>query len=497
VLPELEPVAVLADRLQADGDARGELLALELAAALARSSQESRSLCLAAHALRSRDPDLAWPPALAGCRGVIRAGLLVAGTWLPKRTPDLPTRVGPWCRDIVVLPSRAGLGLQALHDGVARSNLRLDGLWQKRSTVDAVTTLDLDSAQAIELPALGITQPVRNPDVLRQFHGLARLDAAHSPLTPEQLATLPSLALRSLAVGAMTRGQLRQLLDACPLLEELTLANSEHELEPHPAFDRLRALAVIDHRDDPPREHKLPDELSLARLESLFLSGATCRDIERLAELRLRRLTVHEPVGEARAIVNAVAKLGSLEHLGLIWHSSGSADIAPLSGLTRLRSLELGYRLTGELHAPATLERVAFRWSTVRIHGAVPSVHGISTTVYELQKQLDLASIKTLEVSATWSFVQNLEAPAGRLTSLETLLLDGAEVHPKWITWLEQLPRLRAVIWPNLSVRQQRAAAERLPHVQIIGADAPRLREAWPLPLELDPLAPSHWPKCE
>lgn len=499
VTSELEPVAVLADRLQADGDPRGELLSLELAATLASSTEESRRLCLAAASLRAADPELAWPPALAATRGLIRAGLLVTGTWLPKRTPNLPTRVAPWCRDIVVLPSRAGLGLQAVRDGYTRGNLRLDGLWERRRSIHEIsnTTLDLDPDQSLEIDALALTSALSNPSVLRQIRGLAQLDLGETQLSTELLATLPALPLRSLTVKLRDPGRLPEMLDVCPQLEELTLGDFEHELEPHAVFDRLRSLSVLDLRHRRPNVGKLLTGLSLSHLESLFLCRATCSDIEQLADQQLRQLTLFESSGDRAAIIAAVAKLDSLEHLSLHWYNGEPVDVAPLSRLPRLRRLEFGQQVTGELHAPATLESVAIHWSgLVRICGTVRSIDCGSWTIHNTQENIDLARVETLGLSAS-SFVQNLESPSEWLAAVKTLVLDGADVHPNWTRWLEQLPGLRTVIWPNLSIRQQRAAAERLPHLQILGGDTPRLRETWPPAGDFDPLAPRNWPNCE
>ncbi|HVI01293.1 MAG TPA: hypothetical protein VM869_21395, partial [Enhygromyxa sp.] len=63
--PDLNEVEVFADELQARGDPRGELLALELASERATSSDEARRLNREAQRIRNAHRELVWPSALA------------------------------------------------------------------------------------------------------------------------------------------------------------------------------------------------------------------------------------------------------------------------------------------------------------------------------------------------------------------------------------------------------------------------------------------------
>lgn len=81
-----------------------------------------------------------------------------------------------------------------------------------------------------------------------------------------------------------------------------------------------------------------------------------------------------------------------------------------------------------------------------------------------------------------------------QLAAIETLVLDASLDHDA-LAWVGDLPRLRTVVTRWLPFGQQQALAEQLPHVQIIGEDAARLRNEWLDLPSFDPLAVASWPK--
>ena len=85
-----DEVRSLADRLEAEGDPRGPLLALELAAAQAQSSDEARRLNRAAQARREAHPELAWPPVLGQTTTSLHAGLIVDADYAQLRAAGVP-----------------------------------------------------------------------------------------------------------------------------------------------------------------------------------------------------------------------------------------------------------------------------------------------------------------------------------------------------------------------------------------------------------------------
>jgi hypothetical protein len=302
-------------------------------------------------------------------------------------------------------------------------------------------------------------------------------------------------------VRVQSSNHVADVLDACPLLEHLTLHHFDVPLPPIDGLEQLRSLALLPTNSPGDPRTRLPDVRSLPRLELLVVSRPDADELERIAALGLRSLVVmYNPEYtlhyDADDIVAALARLDTLEHLGLLWDRRHRADIAPLSKLTRLRSLEISGALHGDLHAPATLERLCFsRWGgDARIHGAIPMVHTGGNPVYALQCELE--RVQTLGLSARQNNVEWLSRSPDRFVGVETLILEHVELQHAWAAWLRELPRLRTVIWPQLSIGQQRATAEALPHLQILGADAARLRQDWPAPTSFELLAPSNWPNC-
>jgi hypothetical protein len=489
---DLDQVAVLSDRLQAEGDLRGELLALELAAARASDVDESQRLNQEAQRMRARAPTLAWPGELRLWRGLIRAGMLIDGYWMGW--PELPSAIGPHCRTLVVPIASHGLRLQALSEARSRAGVRLDALWEQAGNTSGPEMQESHTiAQPLELSALGLNRPLRAADGLSQLVGLRTLELGHRGVPHDLIAGLRALSLRGLGVRLEDGDHLRAVLDACPELEQLTLHEFEPALPGLPELARLRHLQLRDTRPEPPTQPRLADGLPLSQLDSLLISSPGIEDLERLADFQLRALTVLEPHGQLNQVVAKLAQLDSLERLTVIavqrrsWQQA-HVDVHLLGRLPRLMRLQLLGPFRGELVVRPGL---AVYGSGLQLRGPVAELH--SAFGPDLA-QVDASQLRTLAVTANSDHPELYARCEDKLALVETLLLEDAPGQAA-LTWIRRLPRLRTLVTPRARIGRQQELAEQLPHVQIIGDEAARLRNEWLAPPGFDPLAVESWPK--
>lgn len=494
----LEHVAVFCDRLLAQGDARGELLALELAAAQASEVAESRRLNEAAQRLRARCPTLAWPPELSDWRGSIRAGMLVTGLWPRHQRPELPTAIGPHCRSLVVTLARGGLGLAALAEARSRACVRLDGLWEQRGSVSAAMVERHTIEHGLEIAELGLNRRLSAAAGLEQLEGLHTLELGHRGIPDDLLEQLSVLKLRRLGAKLDGCDQLRAVLDACPELEQLTLHEFEPTLIALPGLERLRHLSLFDGRPELPEQPRLADDLPLGGLDSLLISGPSLADLERLADFRLRALTVLEPNGDLAEVADRLAKLDSLERLTVIeirnrTPSREPADAGVLSRLPRLRALRLVGRFGGVLTARPGLELDGLP-PAMRVRGPIAALNAGAIGLENVLAHVDPGQVRTLAVSGSYAGGRAHSRFDQQLAAVEMLVLSGRHCEPA-LGWIGRLPRLRTVATPWLPFGEQQALAEQLPHAQIVGEDVARLANVWPDLPAIDPLAVDSWPR--
>jgi hypothetical protein len=501
----LEHVAVLSDQLQAQGDPRGELLALELAAARALDVDESRRLNREAQELRSRVPTLAWPLELHRWRGLMRAGLLVDGhrPFGFSEPPLLPSAIGPHCRSLVVGIGHSGLDLAALAEARARAGVRLDGLWEQQGWTSAPIMEDTHTIDhRLELSALGLNRRLSAAAGLKQLDGLLTLALGHRGIPDDLIAELGALQLRGLGLRVDDGEQVGAVLEACPELERLTLHELDAALPGLPELARLRHLVLRDTRPEPPKQPRLTGELSLSQLDSLLISGPCLADLERLADLQLRALTVLEPNCELNEVVARLAQLRSLEQLTIIALNQRllvgpAADASALGQLPRLRRLGLNGNFNGELLARPGLAMDGMP-SGLQLRGAISELHtGFSAGLPRALAQVDASQLRTLSISSSHHHRPKWYGRCHeQLVLVETLTIDLDDGGTsEELAWIRRLPRLRTMVTRGLSIAEQGELADQLPHVQIVGEDAARMRNDWLDLPPFDPLAVASWPK--
>lgn len=354
---------------------------------------ESQRLNREAQQLRSRVPTLAWPPELHGWRGLIRAGILVDGLWAGHEQPELPTSIGPHCRSLVVPSERDDLGLAALSEARARTGVRLDGLWEQRDPTSGSVMHTI--THRLELSALGLEQRLSDAASLVQIDGLRTLELGRRGVPDDLLEWLGALALRGLGARLDDCDQLRAVLDACPELEQLTLHVLEPALPELSGLQRLRRLALLETSMALPGHPRLADHRSLAGLDSLLISKPCIEDLERLADLQLRALTILNPYGEPSEILNKLAQLCSLERLTVFsYHQpwrEGAVDVSALGQLPHLRSLTLNGRMNAELAAGLELTEHGLP-PGLRLRGPIAELY---TSLFDGLLQFDPSQLRT------------------------------------------------------------------------------------------------------
>ncbi len=468
--PELEAAWVFADRLQSGGDPRGELLALELAAALASDSERARAL--------QRSARVAWQRLAPSVLGSLRASPALRLCW----------RGG----FLLGARPRGGAEISALLASPAAGSLR-------RIRVEFCTQAELDRLVA---------------GVLGHHRGLVRLDLPDSRVSdlsglceitslrmlrvgdrfdPQLLARLPSL--RALGLGGRNQPSAREL-SAAPGLERLELVG------PNPSdleglarhLPRLRELTLtgMGAPSSGPRflagaerleRLRLPDtpirslaELpALPCLRELTLVPANLPLVRELGRLRgLERLAL---LGGKVGELDSIAALERLEHLAL--SATRVTDLSPLRSLPRFRSLVLEggdlQRMTGL--AGLGLERLELlRLANVDL-GLITRLPSLRTLVLELggRRPRGLAALEQMTELRELTIPQDLldELALASLTQIEVLTLDGGERPPR-AKLLQALPKLRRLILPGHDPAALARLAEALPEVAIEGDPAAR-----------------------
>jgi Leucine-rich repeat (LRR) protein len=470
--PEQARAWVYADALQARGDLRGELLALELAAEYTDDPLRARAL--------QRDHRGCWkalfPLSLrsASLRASRELRLRWVGGFLLGAHPRAQRQLHH------LLASRAAAELERIRvefctreelERLVASvrahprSLRVLELPNSRhgeprelAGLDAVELLRLDGrfdpALLAELPALrGLSlqgEPVLDTSALEQAPGLELLELAGADA--EQLQglarALPRLRELSLHGLGLERGP--SFLAGAERLERLRLpASPLRELGPLPELPRLRELLIA------PGNLRLVRELgALPKLERLALIGSNVGELDALAALSCCE---HLTLGGTRT--TALDPLRRLPHLRSLTIDGGDMRrITGLERLTRLEQLSLSKLANLDLANLATLERLDTLVLTPG--GRRPQ---------RLELLAELPCLRRL--SAPLELLTSVPRPARLLARIEVLELRGGVPTQ---ALLDELPRLRRLLLPGCDPTELERLAEANPELALFGDPAPR-----------------------
>lgn len=464
--PEVAQAWVFADRLQAQGDERGELLAVELAAEHTEDPSQARML--------QRERARLWAPRrarieerLAGVR------LRFVGGFLIGAHPEGASQIGR---------------LLAAEAAETLARVRLDFCTQEElarlvdgATVHgrAVAVLDLPNSRTSDLGVLGRLPRLRrlrvgerlSPGVLAELPSLRALSlVGRGQLGGEQLGLRPELerlecsprdasalagigarlpALEWLSLGRAKLEGLAQL-GSVPKLEVLRLPGEAlRELDGLEALPSLRELQCRPGTLRLVRE--LPEALAAPQtLERLALLGSKVGELDALAGLpQLRHLAlVSTRVGELEPL-RRLTQLRSVQLEG--------GDMRRMSGLARLEQLEqLGLGKLANVELAALRELPRLHTLTLRPGGRRPG--GLEA----------LASLSALRrLSMPMEVFAALDDPASALAGVEVLELVGEGWPP--LDFVAASPRLRRLLLPGRSERDPwiDAVRERTPEVVV------------------------------
>ncbi|EDM79157.1 hypothetical protein PPSIR1_27363 [Plesiocystis pacifica SIR-1] len=334
-------VEVLADQLMAAGDRRGELLALELAAALSPDAAESRRLTREAQRWRSLHPSLAWPPALADHSVTLRGGLPISVDQRAFATEVEPGLLG----HVRMVEARIEFdAIAGFIEGVATHAAGLEVL-DLHQLETGGRPLDLDPlARLSGLSELRVRNGLsRGGEALAQLERLERFElAVHDAGTDGVLAHVAGLPLRELSLISRGAVELEALAALGPSLERLELLGGMPEFG-GVSWAKLRELSLM--RDEP-GTGLLPLPVTLESLDLFYL------DEDELDALHASSV--------------AALTLWDAEHLdgGALRVPPGLRELVlhtelpglTLGGAPQLRRLEIRDFITGSVAVPSSVE---------------------------------------------------------------------------------------------------------------------------------------------
>jgi hypothetical protein len=460
-------IEVFADRLQADGDPRGELLALELAAERATDSIASRRLNREAQRIRNAHRALVWPSALADAQLELRAGFVVSANYDAIAGSSIPLELLLSVRDLSVGHDRRLEDCAPLLDRARDRGLRLDAL--RQSTSAAGPAIDLARLRKLDtLEQLSVAGPVITTEVLAKFAKLVSCSFG-GPLRQAELCSLAPLKLEHLGL----HGQVDPVI--VPLfgntLTSLWLRAWSGSLAPLQALPWLRTLRL----DGPLPAGAIAELDGLLRLEELMIPTLDEATLPVLSRLPLRRLTVRAMSSRLAA---GLARLRTLESLTIYRVEDGAFDVAPLNDLAQLRRLAVQGALIGKLTLPPTFERLAVGvHRPAAIFGEVAELAVIDGDFRNLRPLL--ASVRKLRL--VWVHTR----PGESLTDLPRLLprLERLELRnhrDREFAWpevpeiLDALPRLRGFEMDGATVQELAEIARAFPELCPLTGKWPR-----------------------
>lgn len=356
----LHHAEVFADQLQTRGDARGELLSLELAAHRASTSAEARRLHREAQRIRDAHEALVWPAPLRDSYVQMRAGFVLRGGCDELFAADVPIELAVSVRETWTTQRRLeevlpGL-IEARRRGLALDQLRHVSPPRAAASLAQLPTLAAHEGRRLAIRALQLDGPVERFEALGQLLGLKRF-CRDQPVDAEQLRTLAKLGLESLHIRTQ---QLDPAVLALlgPSLQTLDLHGFTGSLAPILALPRLRSLTL----DHTPTPDDITSLATLARLEWLDIpSLADPAQIEALRAIRLRGLGVRSAAAE---LLPALASLPDLECFSYSQLIGERVDPTPILHLGKLgplgpkASLRFTANMRADLSLPASIEEL-------------------------------------------------------------------------------------------------------------------------------------------
>ncbi len=461
--------AVLADALMQRGDVRGELLALELAAAATRDPVRARRIQRVAQVVRDRESQ----PDLAGLPGVslrTRAGFVLAAELTsPSALTGLLEHGSADRLRRLQLGSFARAELDAALHELARRPGRLELLGLRLAGPDQLEAIDPELAK-VAAQGLRITYD-RDPGPTGALCRLPNSSAGQSLrslslpgyVDPGPLA---DSAIEMLECWSRSSADLEQLAEL-PNLRRLGLRH-EDRLQPLARARGLQALALrVGHSTD------LEVLSELVELRSLALADPSARGSSSLAGLvRLERLELRDCLPDR---LDDLCRLSGLERLGLCGSvtTPGPVDLGPLAELPRLRALTLdldnhtprGCDRLIRLRSLTVIGRVDLRWLTGTALDELTLTDGSSAGM--LQRLAELGPLRRLRLPAR--VLVGIDGPTlvRRLPELEELQLVGPAVQTFSPDHFVGFPRLRSLVLEGLDRARARFFSEELPEVAI------------------------------
>jgi hypothetical protein len=447
---QLDEASVLADRLQAEGDPRGELLALEIGCVRAPSVAQARALARQAQDLRAAEAGLVWRTPHGPDHVSLRAGFVVGLSGGPGTPAHLAARA-------------AGLDMRGLRTirGVGMAELLPDVVTAQPSQLD----LRIEAKpRALDELVGGLRRLVeltcsvdRGVDVRATFERLARLDSLRGlrAVVDDRvaLAHLRHTKISHLRVSGVGEG----LGELVKLSELRHLEMRGTELDAN--LDQLGELPLLD---------------------SLHMRAAFEPNVWRklLAGLHLSRVRLDVDHGfrdQAGSWRQANAQLGA--QLETLCVDVDYIDGDLLRSWPKLRRLTLlGHRGFEQLppleHLGATLELLAgldqLPGPSLALYGAL-DFDDLRRLWARLAVMQDAAPLRTLEISHMGD--QLFDARAVRaFERLEHLTLDVPPTLED-VARLRELPRLRRLTVRVLDPRGHRKLCEALPDVLVESTD--------------------------
>lgn len=460
---------VEADALQARGDVRGELLALELASELTDDPIHARAL--------HRDWHDCWRPFAALLTPSKDLRLRWVGGFLRAAHPKLR-------RELDVLFAAAPVAdLQRLRFEFCTQDELAVLVAAARDHAPQLCALELPEPRLRELGSLGELSSLQSlriggrfdPALLDTLSELRALSLTHArELDAGLLARVGGL--QTLELAGIELERLDGLAHALPSLQRLSLhgLDLDRGLACLTGAEQLHSLLLP---ESPLRElGPLP---SLASLRELLMTPGNLRLVGELGALtKLERLALRgNNVGE----LDALEQLESCTHLSL--DGTRTTTLAPLRKLKQLRSLALDggdMRRIDGLDRLRRLEQLVLGKLANCDLALLARLEQLDTLVLapggHRPKHLERigALLRLRRLSAPLSLLTELAEPDRVLARIEVLELSDGGIPDTAL--LDAMPRLRRVLLPGADPRGVEALADRHAELRLLTELGPRDR---------------------
>ncbi len=323
---------------------------------------------------------------------------------------------------------------------------------------ETLTTEDLAIVEALgDVVELALRGPAVTDAVmekLRPFRNLSQLTIDGARITSASYPILPTLsALRELQLrGVGTGDEAMKIIGQCRRLQRLSLANLPFGDEGLLPIGKLSGLEELELND-------------ISKLTSVGIGHLAAASS--LRRLNLNGLRISSPV------LDAVARCSGLEYLSLAGNPLKDEQIAGLSGLPRLRGLNLNN--TG------VIGTVFAGWSTrtalvtLNLMGE-PGVNDAALkAIASTFPRLETLEITGVPLGATEAGF----AAVGRLRSLRTLRVGGGVVNDEIAAEIAKCDDLTNLLVPAARLTEPGVVAlSKLPRLATLQIDQPPVSEA-------------------